>query len=146
MRRSLAFFLLAVSSILAPIRTQANPAAYGAQMCTMMQSGMSQKRAWNYIIDQRTKSVLAGQRSGYSGNSYGGIAGAMGFGVGSGIAAGITAGQELRGMRDDVFAIARSICPQSFGINAPPQPITLPEGHDPCSLEPWLKKCGGYAN
>ena len=100
-KSSLLLFVLLLSGL---SEVSANPGSYGMQMCSMMRSGTSQRRAWDYIIQQHTMQT-GGQMGGF------------------GIAAGVIAGQQLRDMRGDVFAVARANCPEVFGggsrINAP---------------------------
>lgn len=111
-----------------PSKAVANPASYGMQMCSMMRAGTSQRRAWNYIIEQHTMRT-GGQIGGF------------------GIAAGIIAGQQLRGMRNDVFAVAKANCPDAFGIANDAQPSTLtPEASNKnsssyCTWNPWKEEC-----
>lgn len=111
-----------------PSKAVANPASYGMQMCSMMRAGMSQRRAWNYIIEQHTMRT-GGQIGGF------------------GIAAGLIAGQQLRGMRSDVFAVAKSSCPDAFGIANDARPSTMtPEASNKnspsyCTWNPWKEEC-----
>jgi hypothetical protein len=38
---------------------QANPVTYGQQLCVMLQSGISQEKAWSYIAQEHTKAAIA---------------------------------------------------------------------------------------
>ena len=110
-----------------PQEALANPGSYGMQMCSMMRAGTSQKRAWDYIIEQHTMRT-GGQMGGF------------------GIAAGLIAGQQLRGMRSDVFAVARANCPEAFGGGGYRQNSTAPQTYtknDPsyCTWNPWKSEC-----
>lgn len=123
------------SLLFSPQKVSANPGNYGMQMCSMMRAGTSQKRAWDYIVEQHTMRT-GGQMGGF------------------GIAAGIIAGQQLRSMRGDVFAVARANCPEAFGgggyKNNAPAPKSLPHAakkdiemfnSDYCRKNPWERKC-----
>lgn len=102
----------------------ANPGSYGMQMCSMMRAGTSQKRAWDYIIEQHTMRT-GGQMGGF------------------GIAAGLIAGQQLRGMRSDVFAVARANCPEVFGggiYSSSPQSDGQRYSSF-CLKNPWMDEC-----
>ena len=38
---------------------KANPATYGQQLCVMMRSGITQHKAWDYIVRDHTKATMA---------------------------------------------------------------------------------------
>ena len=130
--------VIAVTSLLLfPQEAFSNPGSYGMQLCSMMRSGTSQSRAWNYIIEQHTMRT-GGQMGGF------------------GIAAGVIAGQQLRGMRSDVFAVARANCPEAFGGGSYRTSTSTPrrlldqnnvEINDKyCLWNPWSERCtdGSY--
>ena len=105
----------------------ANPGSYGMQMCSMMRSGTSQRRAWDYIIQQHTMKT-GGQMGGF------------------GIAAGFIAGQQLRDMRGDVFAVARANCPEAFGGGSARPYENMPKAYQKnhpsyCTWNSWEEGC-----
>jgi len=128
--------VIAVTALLLlPQEAFSNPGSYGMQMCSMMRGGTSQKRPWDYIIEQHTMRT-EGQMGGF------------------GIAAGIVAGQQLRGMRSDVFAVARANCPEAFGGEIYRSNTSTPKAYsnatkndievfnsDYCAKNPWERKC-----
>ena len=123
-KSSLLLFVLQLSGL---SEVSANPGSYGMQMCSMMRSGTSQRRAWDYIIQQHTMQT-GGQMGGF------------------GIAAGVIAGQQLRDMRGDVFAVARANCPEAFGGGSARPARNMPESYNKnhpsyCSWNPWEEEC-----
>ena len=60
-KSSLLLFVLLLSGL---SEVSANPGSYGMQMCSMMRSGTSQRRAWDYIIQQHTMQT-GGQMGGF---------------------------------------------------------------------------------
>lgn len=102
--------LLTLAPVLAALPAWANPARYGQQLCVMLNSGISQSRAWDYIVRDHTQAAL-GQPSVVVPWSSSGSAGlALGLGLGRLE----QAHKELDAMKSDVFKVARSTCPQRF--------------------------------
>ena len=100
--------LLALLGGMAPAR--ANPVTYGQQLCVMLASGISQQKAWDYIVREHTKAAMANAQTVIPWYS----AASAGWAVGTALGNGERARKELAAMKADVFKVAHASCPQQF--------------------------------
>ena len=101
---------LPLLAVLASASVRANPVAYGQQLCVMLASGISQQKAWDYIVREHTKAAMANPQTvipWYSAVS-------AGWALGTALGNAEAAHKELTAMKPDVFKVARSTCPQQF--------------------------------
>lgn len=101
-------FLASGFWLLAP--AQANPVTYGQQLCVMLRSGISQQKAWDYIVQDHTKAAIANPQlvvPWYSSAS-------AGWAVGTALGQVERSQKELAAMKADVFKVARATCPGEF--------------------------------
>ena len=50
---------LLLLAVLAGAAARASPVAYGHQLCLMLTSGITQQKAWDYIVRDHTQAALA---------------------------------------------------------------------------------------
>jgi len=111
----LACFLLTGSPISAIAQVQLNPYQVGMEYCNMVKSGISRKKAWDYIIENIATGATNNQfnrsdpYSPWSPNRS--IGGALGQGIGVGITQGIMVGSQLKKMRPDIERVIAANCP-----------------------------------
>ena len=101
--------LLAVL-LLAEPAVFANPVSYGQQLCVMLKSGISQQKAWEYIVKEHTKSATANPQLMVPWFSTA----AAGWSLGTTLGNLDNANQELIALKPDVFKVARASCPERF--------------------------------
>lgn len=89
---------------------RANPVSYGQQLCVMLASGISQQKAWDYIVHAHTKAAIANPQTVIPWYS----AASAGWAMGTALANAEAAQQEMIAMRPDVFKVARNACPKQF--------------------------------
>lgn len=109
MRHHLLWWFPALLTVLPP-PVQANPVSYGQQLCVMLSSGISQQKAWDYIVRDHTKAAMANSQSvipWYSAES-------AGWALGTALGNAERAQKELAAMKPDVFKVARTTCPRQF--------------------------------
>lgn len=97
-------------AVLASVPARANPVAYGQQLCVMLASGISQQKAWDYIVREHTKAAMANPQTVIPWYS----AASAGWALGTALGNAEAAQKELAAMKPDVFKVARSTCPQQF--------------------------------
>jgi hypothetical protein len=76
----------------------------------MLQSGISQEKAWSYIAQVHTKAAMANPQTVIPWYS----AASAGWAVGTAIGNAEKAQKELAAMKPDVFKVARTACPEQF--------------------------------
>ena len=54
---------LLLLAVLAGAAARANPVAYGQQLCVMLTSGISQQKAWDYIVRDHSKAAMANSQT-----------------------------------------------------------------------------------
>lgn len=96
--------------VLASAAARANPVTYGQQLCVMLASGISQQKAWDYIVREHTKAAIANPQTVIPWYS----AASAGWALGTALGNAEAAYKELAAMKPDVFKVARSTCPQQF--------------------------------
>lgn len=101
---------LLLLAVLAGAAASANPVAYGQQLCVMLTSGISQQKAWDYIVREHTKAAIANPQTVIPWYS----AASAGWALGTALGNAEAAYKELAAMKPDVFKVARSTCPQQF--------------------------------
>jgi hypothetical protein len=97
-------------AVLAGAAARANPVAYGQQLCVMLTSGISQQKAWDYIVREHSKTAMANSQTVIPWYS----AASAGWAVGTALGNAEAAHKELDAMKTDVFKVARTTCPQQF--------------------------------
>ena len=97
-------------AVLVSVPARANPVAYGQQLCVMLASGISQQKAWDYILREHTKAALANPQTVIPWYS----AASAGWALGTALGNAEAAQKELAAMKPDVFKVARNTCPQQF--------------------------------
>ena len=50
-------------AMLASVPARANPVTYGQQLCVMLASGISQQKAWDYIVRDHSKAAMANSQT-----------------------------------------------------------------------------------
>lgn len=101
---------LLMFAVLTSAAARANPVTYGQQLCVMLSSGISQQKAWDYIVREHTKAAMANSQSvipWYSAES-------AGWSLGTALGNAERAQKELAAMKPDVFKVARTTCPRQF--------------------------------
>lgn len=88
----------------------ANPVIYGQQLCVMLNSGISQDKAWSYIAQEHTKAAMANPQTVIPWYS----AASAGWALGTALGNAERAQKELAAMKPDVFKVARATCPEQF--------------------------------
>jgi hypothetical protein len=101
---------LLLLAILASAAARANPVAYGQQLCVMLASGISQQKAWDYIVREHTNAAMANPQTVIPWYS----AASAGWALGTALGNAEAAHKELTAMKPDVFKVALSTCPQQF--------------------------------
>ena len=91
---------------------KANPAIYGQQLCVMMRSGITQNKAWDYIVRDHTRATMANLQTVIPWYS----AASAGWAVGTALGNAELAQKQLAAMKPDVFKVARSTCPEHFRL------------------------------
>ena len=111
----LACCLLTGSPISAIAQVQLNPYQIGMEYCNMVKSGISRKKAWDYIIENIATGATNNQFS--RSDPYAPwspsrtIGGSLGQGIGVGISQGIMVGSQLKRMRPDIEKVIAANCP-----------------------------------
>ncbi len=85
----------------------ATPYAVASRMCEMMNNGISQRKAWDYVITEYTQGQMGTMSATFGPPRLGGLGGGIGYGLAHGIQAGIS----LRNMRAEVFGLTSRMCP-----------------------------------
>lgn len=101
---------LLMFAVLTSTAARANPVTYGQQLCVMLSSGISQQKAWDYIVRDHTKAAMANFQSvipWYSAES-------AGWALGTALGNAERAQKELAAMKPDVLKVARTTCPRQF--------------------------------
>ena len=101
---------LLLLAVLAGAAARANPVAYGQQLCVMLTSGISQQKAWDYIVRDHSKAAMANSQTVIPWYS----AASAGWALGTALGNAESAQKELAAMKPDVFKVARSSCPEQF--------------------------------
>lgn len=99
---------LVVFSASLPIH--ANPVTYGQQLCVMLKSGISQEKAWSYIANEHTKAAMANSQTVIPWYS----AASAGWALGTALGNAERAHKELVVMKQDVFKVASTTCPDQL--------------------------------
>jgi hypothetical protein len=89
---------------------KANPATYGQQLCVMLRSGITQDKAWDYIVRDHTKATMANPQMVIPWYS----AASAGWALGTALGNAELAQKKLVAMKADVLRVARSTCPEQF--------------------------------
>ena len=146
MKKLLALPILLFFSPLAA-EAQLNPYQIGMQYCQMVNSGLSRKKAWNYIVDNIATNAVNNAYSS-SGDPFApwsprrSLGGSLGFGIGTGISQGIMVGTQLRRMKPDIERVIQNNCPAGYS-----RPSTsTSEAFDKsspsyCNWNPWEAAC-----
>jgi hypothetical protein len=92
------------------IPVHANPVTYGEQLCVMLKSGISLRKAWTYIESDYTKASMANPQTMIPWYS----AAAAGWALGTALGRADQVKDELELMKPDIFKIAQARCPQYF--------------------------------
>ena len=87
-----------------------NPVTYGQPICGMITSGISQQKAWDYIVRDHSKEAMANSQTVIPWYS----AALAGWALGTALGNAESAQKELTTMKPDVFKVARTTCPQEF--------------------------------
>lgn len=142
---------LPILLFLSPLAAEAqlNPYQIGMQYCQIVNSGLSRKKAWNYVIESYASSSpydssrLLNRGDPYApwspNNSLGGLAGSA---IGAGLASGIAIGMQLRRMKPDIEKVIQNNCPAGYS-----RPSTsTSEAFDKsspsyCNWNPWESAC-----
>lgn len=101
---------LLMVTLMGTAAARASPAAYGQQLCVMLRSGISQQKAWDYIVLDHTKAAMANPQTVIPWYS----AASAGWAAGTALGNAEVAHKELTAMKPDVFKVARSTCPEQF--------------------------------
>ena len=103
----------------------------------MMNNGVSQKKAWDYVITEYTQGQMGTMSATFGPPRLGSLGGGIGYGP----AHGIQAGASLRNMRGKVFGLTSRMCP---GGNASyqlmPSPIDALSHGNVKNIDPALIK------
>lgn len=89
---------------------KANPATYGQQLCVMIRGGISQDKAWDYIVREHTRATMANLQTVIPWYS----AASAGWTVGTALGNAELSQKQLLAMKPDVLKVARSTCPEQF--------------------------------
>jgi len=101
---------LIVLSVVEASAANANPATYGQQLCVMLRSGITQDKAWDYIVRDHTKAAIANPQMVIPWYS----AASAGWALGTALGKAELAQKQLLAMKADVLRVARSTCPEQF--------------------------------
>ena len=118
MKKLLALPILFLLSPLAA-EAQLNPYQIGMQYCQMANSGISRKKAWNYIVDNIASNAV-NNAYGSAGDPFApwssrqSLGGSLGFGIGTGLSQGIMLGTQLRRMKPDIERVIQNNCPARY--------------------------------
>jgi hypothetical protein len=82
----------------------------GQQLCVMLTSGISQQKAWDYIVRDHSKAAKDNSQTVITWYS----AASAGWALGTALGNAESAQKELAAMKPDVFKVARATCPQQF--------------------------------
>lgn len=82
----------------------ANPVSYCHQLCVMLNSGISQEKAWSYIAQEHTKAAMANPQTVIPWYS----AASAGWAYGTALGNAERAQKELAAMKPDMVKVARS--------------------------------------
>ena len=107
MKKITAITALAIAIAGAPVAAMTSPYAVAERMCSMVNGGLSRSQAWNYIVDEYTKSSMQNWSQTWGQPRMGSFGGGA---IGYGLASGIRIGMELRSMRSEVFGLSASMC------------------------------------
>lgn len=108
MRRIIFAFLFIASA--SPALAQPDPYQIGMQYCQMRDSGVSDEKAWDYIIKGYASASPYGVNRGDPYAPWSPTR-TLGGTIGSGIASGIAMGMQLRAMKGDIQQVINSNCP-----------------------------------